>query len=181
MATLVLGAGIVGSAAVWDLRRRGHEVTVADANVETVERIASAYGATPATIDVAYGRELMELVGLHDIVVSAVPYRFGYAVASAALATNTHYLDFGGNPTVVAAQKRMHEDAVANEVMLVPDCGLAPGLANVIAHVDRVLGLLEAGKLDPAPLVTHRMKLDQAAEAYALYDNREALKIVLTP
>jgi 2-desacetyl-2-hydroxyethyl bacteriochlorophyllide A dehydrogenase len=55
------------------------------------------------------------------------------------------------------------------------------GLANVIAHVDRVLGLLEAGKLDPSPLVTHRMKLDEAAEAYALYDNREALKIVLTP
>jgi 2-desacetyl-2-hydroxyethyl bacteriochlorophyllide A dehydrogenase len=55
------------------------------------------------------------------------------------------------------------------------------GLANVIAHVDRVLGLIEAGKLDPAPLVTHRMKLDEAAEAYELYDNREALKIVLTP
>jgi len=55
------------------------------------------------------------------------------------------------------------------------------GLANVIAHVDRVLGLLEAGKLDPAPLVTHRMKLDRAAEAYELYDQREALKIVLTP
>ncbi|HZK16553.1 MAG TPA: alcohol dehydrogenase catalytic domain-containing protein [Solirubrobacterales bacterium] len=55
------------------------------------------------------------------------------------------------------------------------------GLANVIAHVDRVLGLLEAGKLDPAPLVTHRMKLDQVSEAYELYDQREALKIVLTP
>jgi threonine dehydrogenase-like Zn-dependent dehydrogenase len=55
------------------------------------------------------------------------------------------------------------------------------GLANVIAHLDRVLGLLEAGKLDPAPLVTHQMKLEQAAEAYELYDNREALKIVLTP
>ena len=55
------------------------------------------------------------------------------------------------------------------------------GLANVIAHVDRVLALIEAGKLDPAPLVTHRMKLDEAAEAYRLYDNREALKIVLTP
>lgn len=55
------------------------------------------------------------------------------------------------------------------------------GLANVIAHVDRVLGLIEAGKLDPSPLVTHRMKLDQAAEAYELYDNREALKVVLTP
>jgi alcohol dehydrogenase len=55
------------------------------------------------------------------------------------------------------------------------------GLANVIAHVDRVLGLIEAGRLDPAPLVSHRMKLDRAAEAYELYDNREALKVVLTP
>ena len=55
------------------------------------------------------------------------------------------------------------------------------GLANVIAHVDRVLALIEAGKLDPAPLVTHRMKLDEAADAYRLYDNHEALKIVLNP
>jgi len=55
------------------------------------------------------------------------------------------------------------------------------GLANVIAHVDRVLALIEAGKLDPAPLVTHRMKLDEAEEAYRIYDNREALKVVLTP
>ena len=55
------------------------------------------------------------------------------------------------------------------------------GLANVIAHVDRVLALIEAGRLDPAPLVTHHMKLDDAAEAYEIYDKREALKIVLTP
>src|SRR5215212_4909123 len=55
------------------------------------------------------------------------------------------------------------------------------GLANVIAHVDRVLALMEAGKLDPSPLVTHHMSLDQADEAYAIYDQREALKIVLTP
>jgi len=55
------------------------------------------------------------------------------------------------------------------------------GLANVIAHVDRVMALIEAGRLDPTPLVSHHMRLDAAAEAYALYDNREALKIVLTP
>lgn len=55
------------------------------------------------------------------------------------------------------------------------------GLANVIAHVDRVLALIEAGRLDPSPLVTHRMKLDEAADAYALFERREALKIVLTP
>ena len=55
------------------------------------------------------------------------------------------------------------------------------GLANVIAHVDRVLALLESGKLDPSPLVTHHMPLEQASEAYEIFDRREALKIVLTP
>jgi 2-desacetyl-2-hydroxyethyl bacteriochlorophyllide A dehydrogenase len=55
------------------------------------------------------------------------------------------------------------------------------GLANVIAQVDRVLALMDAGILDPAPLVTDHMKLDEAAAAYELYDQREALKIVLTP
>jgi 2-desacetyl-2-hydroxyethyl bacteriochlorophyllide A dehydrogenase len=55
------------------------------------------------------------------------------------------------------------------------------GVANVIAHVDRVLGLLESGRLDPTPLVSSHMALDEAAEAYRIFDNREALKIVLTP
>jgi 2-desacetyl-2-hydroxyethyl bacteriochlorophyllide A dehydrogenase len=55
------------------------------------------------------------------------------------------------------------------------------GLANVIAHVDRVLAMVSAGLLDPAPLVTHHMPLDQAPDAYEIYDRREALKIVLTP
>jgi 2-desacetyl-2-hydroxyethyl bacteriochlorophyllide A dehydrogenase len=58
---------------------------------------------------------------------------------------------------------------------------LKSGHANVIGHVDRVLGMLAAGSLDPTPLVTHHMPLDDAAEAYAIYDRREALKIVLTP
>jgi 2-desacetyl-2-hydroxyethyl bacteriochlorophyllide A dehydrogenase len=55
------------------------------------------------------------------------------------------------------------------------------GLANVVGHVDRVMALMEAGKLDPAPLVTHHMPLDEASEAYRLFAAREALKIVLRP
>jgi 2-desacetyl-2-hydroxyethyl bacteriochlorophyllide A dehydrogenase len=58
---------------------------------------------------------------------------------------------------------------------------LRSGHANVLAHVDRVLAMMGAGLLDPRPLVTHRMDLDEAPEAYALYDRREALKIVLRP
>jgi 2-desacetyl-2-hydroxyethyl bacteriochlorophyllide A dehydrogenase len=58
---------------------------------------------------------------------------------------------------------------------------LKAGPANVIAHVDRVLDMLAAGTVNPAPLVSHHMTLDQAPEAYQLFDRREALKIVLTP
>jgi threonine dehydrogenase-like Zn-dependent dehydrogenase len=58
---------------------------------------------------------------------------------------------------------------------------LKTGHANVIGHLDRVLTMMAAGVLDPSPLVTHRMPLDAAEEAYAVYDRREALKIVMTP
>ncbi|HYB23009.1 MAG TPA: alcohol dehydrogenase catalytic domain-containing protein [Solirubrobacteraceae bacterium] len=55
------------------------------------------------------------------------------------------------------------------------------GQANVIGHVDRVLAMMSAGVLDPTPLVTRHMKLEEAADAYGAFDRREALKIVLTP
>ena len=58
---------------------------------------------------------------------------------------------------------------------------LKTGHANVIKHLDPVLSRLASGELDPSPLVTHHMRLDDAAEAYDVYDRREALKIVLTP
>jgi threonine dehydrogenase-like Zn-dependent dehydrogenase len=47
--------------------------------------------------------------------------------------------------------------------------------------MDHVLALLASGDLDPAPLVTHHMSLDDAPEAYDLYAQHKALKIVLTP
>jgi 2-desacetyl-2-hydroxyethyl bacteriochlorophyllide A dehydrogenase len=55
------------------------------------------------------------------------------------------------------------------------------GQANVIAHLDAVLSMLASGQLDPSPLVTAHMPLDDASEAYEIFDRREALKIVLTP
>jgi 2-desacetyl-2-hydroxyethyl bacteriochlorophyllide A dehydrogenase len=58
---------------------------------------------------------------------------------------------------------------------------LRGGHANVLAHVDPVLAMMSSGVLDPSPLVTHHMPLEEAADAYAIYDRREALKIILTP
>lgn len=58
---------------------------------------------------------------------------------------------------------------------------LHSGHANVVRHVDRVLAMIAAGVLDPSPLVTHHMPLDEAPAAYDAYDRREALKIVMAP
>jgi len=58
---------------------------------------------------------------------------------------------------------------------------LCSGHANVIGHLDSVLAMMSSGQLDPAPLVTNHMSLEEAPEAYRLYDRREALKIVLRP
>jgi threonine dehydrogenase-like Zn-dependent dehydrogenase len=83
--------------------------------------------------------------------------------------------------TVVAIGVYAERTEVHMGLVWIKGITLKAGPANVIAHVDRVLAMLQSGSLDPSPLVTHHMALDDAAEAYQLYDRREALKIVLTP
>ena len=152
METLVLGSGIVGSAAAWDLVRRGHQVTVADADIETAQRVGSLAGAEAVQVDVTDHTRLTALLKPADIVVSAVPYKYGADVAAAAIASDTHYLDFGGNPTVVAEQRKLNDLARSRGLMIVPDCGLAPGLANVLAQ-----DLIDSGDSSPIESIQLRV------------------------
>jgi threonine dehydrogenase-like Zn-dependent dehydrogenase len=55
------------------------------------------------------------------------------------------------------------------------------GLANVLAGFDETLELLASGRLDPSAIVSGHLPLERAPEAYAAYDRREALKLVLDP
>ncbi len=133
MSVLVLGTGIVGSAAIWDLQRRGHTVMAADADAGSVSGAADRFGVATVVVDVGDPAALTDLMAPHDAVISAVPYRYGVQVLRSAIASGTHYFDFGGNPTVVAAQVLLSNDAAGADILAVPDCGLAPGIANVMA------------------------------------------------
>ncbi len=129
----VMGAGIVGRAAAWDLARRGHDVTVADTDPAAAEQVGSELGIGHTVADGGDGAALAHLFEGSDAVVSAIPYGFGPVVAAAAIEARCHYLDFGGNPTVVAEQMLLDAPARAAGVAVVPDCGLAPGVAGVLA------------------------------------------------
>ena len=65
-------------------------------------------------------------------------------------------------------------------VVWIKNLRLVTGHANVMGHLDPVLSLMAAGRLDPTPLVTHHMKLADAQEAYETYAGHKALKIVLS-
>jgi threonine dehydrogenase-like Zn-dependent dehydrogenase len=55
------------------------------------------------------------------------------------------------------------------------------GTANVLGHWDEALDMVRKGQIHPEAIISHRMKLDQALEGYRLFQEREAMKVVLTP
>jgi threonine dehydrogenase-like Zn-dependent dehydrogenase len=55
------------------------------------------------------------------------------------------------------------------------------GLTPVLAWWERTMAALERGEVDPTPLISHRMSLEDAPEGYAIFDRREATKVVLRP
>lgn len=171
----VLGLGPVGLCAVQAALVAGASQVFAVDSVEARLAMAKSFGAAPLHLNEDDPKRAVRAVtdgrGV-DVVVDAVgdPGPLAMAVSLAR--------DAG---TVSGIGAYAGKGEVPLGLAWLKGLTLRLGLANVIAHVDRVLGLLEAGRLDPSPLVTHHMKLDQAAEAYEIYDNREALKIVLTP
>lgn len=54
-------------------------------------------------------------------------------------------------------------------------------MANVHAHWDEALAAVGSGELDPTKIITHRLSLDDAVEGYRAFEEREAIKVVLTP
>jgi 2-desacetyl-2-hydroxyethyl bacteriochlorophyllide A dehydrogenase len=171
----VLGLGPVGLCAVQVARAAGAETVIAIDTVPARLEMARSFGATPVHLTEedprAAVKEATEKRGV-DGVVDAVGHPEALELACR-LARKAGTVSATG---VYAERIQLHMGIVWIKALT-----LKSGHANVIKHVDPVLEKLSSGELDPAPLVTHHMKLDDAAEGYEIYDRREALKIVLTP
>ena len=174
-AVAVLGLGPVGLCAVQAAFAAGAaEVVAIDTVAERLE-LAREFGATPVHLSEGDPRgtvkSLTERRGV-DAAIDAVGHADALDLACR-LVRKTGTVSATG---VYAEPIELHMGVVWLKALT-----LKTGHANVIGHLDAVLERLGSGELDPGPLVTHRMDLDEAPEAYELYDRREALKIVLTP
>ncbi len=171
----VLGLGPVGLCAVQAARSAGAERVIAIDLVEERLKMAESFGATPLhlTEDDVRARVKEETEGRGvDGAVDAV----GHPDALDMACRLTRKAGTVSATGVYAEPIQLHMG-----IVWIKGLTLKTGQANVIKHLDPVLERLVSGELDPAPLVTHHMKLDEAPEAYRIYDRHEALKIVLTP
>jgi lysine 6-dehydrogenase len=138
MRMLVLGAGLQGCACAYDLLQRPEveRVTLADLHPGRLPAFLKKRRSkrlVTARLDAKRGPQLRKLMRGHDAVMSALPYYFNYSVAKAAIATGLHCADLGGNTEIVQKQKTLHTAAQKKQVSVIPDCGLAPGMVNIIA------------------------------------------------
>jgi len=158
MKLLVIGSGMMGSAAAYDMARQGHvdSVTLADNDFKRakeaaarVNRIAGNKKVRAVALDAAKEKEAARLMKGHDGALSAVPYRLNLGLAKAAIRAGCHFADLGGNNTVVRQELALAKQAEKRGIGLAPDCGLSPGMASILGGelVRRLGGRADALKL----------------------------------
>src|SRR5437773_6320438 len=153
MKMLVLGAGLQGSACAFDLLQHKDvtEVRLADIRIDHVEPFLAPYSGKnliPTRLDVRDHNAVLGLMGEADAVMCALPYYFNYDMAVCAVDAGVHFCDLGGNTEIVSQQKTLNDRAREEGVSVIPDCGLAPGMVNVLAeHGIRQMDRVESVKI----------------------------------
>jgi lysine 6-dehydrogenase len=153
MRILVLGAGLQGAACAYDLAQNPSvtEIRLADRQLDRLPAfVAPLLGARIRTLTVDVRDSDAALAAMQGCVavVSAVPYYLNAPLAAAAIEAGAHFADLGGNIEVVWEQKKLDQAARERGVSVVPDCGLAPGLVNIIAE----LGISQLESVDAVRL-----------------------------
>ena len=150
MRMLVLGAGLQGSACTYDLLQNPAitEVRLADKTVDDLPRFLQPYVGGERlkliTLDVKDAKAVREAMSGVKAVMCAIPYYFNLPMSEAAIEAGAHFCDLGGNTEIVQDQKKLEAKAVAKGITVIPDCGLAPGMVNILAQ----LGIDRLDKVD---------------------------------
>lgn len=139
MRMLVLGAGLQGSACAYDLLQNPDvtEVRLADLHTDHLPEFLTPYSGSRlifTPLDVRDREAVLALMRECDAVMSAIPYYFNFELAQIAVQAGVHFCDLGGNTEIVFKQKTLDAEARKKGVTVIPDCGLAPGMVNILAQ-----------------------------------------------
>ena len=143
----------MGKAIGHDLARTGWGVRYVDSDPRAGVEVADMTHPSP------------DLFRGVDVAVSAVPFTLNLGLANAAVAAGVHFCDLGGNDAVVAKEMALDRAARNKGVCLVPDCGLAPGMASFLVawglqgfkKADRVRVRVGGLPLDPKPPLNYQL------------------------
>lgn len=172
----VLGCGPIGLAAVIAAWQFGPGRVLAVDALENRLSLAETYGATP--LDVRQGpavEQIRQATGGQgaDVVIEAIgnPDTFLETLKS---------VRRGGTVSVVGMFPSKVEFPLGKMAAYGVDIHMGLGS---LKHMDRLMGLLAAGRVNLKPLVTHVFSLAQALEAYDLFENHkdQCLKVLLKP
>lgn len=137
MNIVIIGSGLMGRAIAFDLLKNSNfkEITIVDSSKESLN--TSKFFLKDTIIDflkinVENTKELKKILTKNDIFISAIPYSFNFKLSKIAIETKTHFIDLGGNNYIVDKQRSLFQEARRNDIVILPDCGLAPGLVSVI-------------------------------------------------
>jgi lysine 6-dehydrogenase len=139
MKMLVLGAGLQGSACAFDLLQHPEvaSVRLAGLPLDRLPPFLRNYEVPrliPTPVDARDQEAVRALIREADAVLCALPYHFNLEMARLAVEEGVHYCDLGGNTGLVLQQRGLDAEARAAGISVVPDCGLAPGMVNILAE-----------------------------------------------
>jgi lysine 6-dehydrogenase len=153
MRMFVLGAGLQGSACAYDLLQNPEvkEVRLADLHTGHLAQFLAPYSGERliyTTLDVRDKEAVLALMRESNAAMSAIPYYHNFELAALAVEAGIHFSDLGGNTEIVFKQKTLDEAAKKKGITIIPDCGLAPGMVNILAeHAIRQLDSVETVRI----------------------------------
>jgi saccharopine dehydrogenase-like NADP-dependent oxidoreductase len=128
----------MGSAAVADLvGRTTHEVTIGDIRPDAGRSVLRELGAPERVVrvDVEDRASLATALAGADVVLNATYMRHNVSVTDAAIAAGVDLVDLGSYYPETLEQLERHAAAERAGVRIVPGCGVAPGLTNILARL----------------------------------------------
>ncbi len=136
-AVCVFGAGLVGNAIAIDLSKN-FNVTSVDINPEPLKILRTKYNIETIEADLSKIEVIQDIVKDFDLIIGAVPGFMGYSMVKSVIKAGKNIVDISFFP-----EDALELDKIAKErgVVVVTDCGVAPGMGNIILgyHNERML------------------------------------------